>query len=332
MSMGDIKPIPDGFLARLLKEFGIQWTHLVIISGVVFSSFGLQKFLDPGVWILGTIGSFSLVYLFRYQIKSNFPKTAMWAGIALAGGLLAAWGGLYVAGQDVGHFLESNTKISTIYISIVVGVPIGALILSYRAQDEFLRIPLPPALEVAAKAVSQSDFVHESVYYDIEFIRESIDNVIMRFDVIMNVINRNKKEVLYQDYFDPAGRNKRFLHAELNRSPINQSDPDRLAERGLILSYRAKPEEHFQIRVIGESTFHSRDNELVGVYFPCDFLLIRIKKPPDGLSVHIQSLLREKVDAKRLDTGDLTFEYSNGVLPFQGTRVFWEPRTGLSNG
>jgi hypothetical protein len=325
--MGDIEPIPEGFLARLLQEFGIQWTHLVVISGVVFSSFGLHKYLDPGVWILGTIGSFSLVYLFRYRITGNFPKTVLWAGIILLFGLSAAWAALFVAGQDPAQFLESRTKVSTLYIAIVIGIPIGAMILSYRAQDEFLRSPLPSVLATAAKAISQSDFVHESVDYLINLTLQTNGEVTLRFDVTMDVLNRSKRAALYQDHFDPAGRNKRFIGAKIKGARINESDPNRLTQRGFFLEYHAQPSERFRIVVIGESTFYGRDNELVGVYFPCSFLSIRVVKPPDELIVHVESLLREKVDAERLATGDLLFQYSQGVLPFQGTRVFWAPHT-----
>jgi len=324
----DIKPIPDGFLSRLLDEFGIQWTHLVILSGVVFSSFGLQPFLDPGVWILGTTGSFALVYLFRNHISSNFPKTAIWGGIALSLGFLIPWMVLLVAGQDVARFLQDRTKVSTVYISIVAGIPLGVIILSYRAQEEFLRSPLPPAIEKAMKAISKSDFVHERVSYVIEFFRDEAA-VIMRFTVKMDLLNRSKKPALYQDHFDPAGKDKRILFAEINQTEVNINDPERLTQRGLFLSYQAEPNEKFRVTVIGESTFYARDNELVGVYFPCDFLSIRITKPPDNLDVHIQSLLPVKVDAKRLGTGDLLFEYADGVLPFQGTRIFWMSGTGL---
>ena len=77
MSIGDINPIPNGFIAKLLKEFGIEWTHVVIISGAVLSSFHLQSYISPGIWILGVVTSFALVYIFRFQITGNFVKTSV---------------------------------------------------------------------------------------------------------------------------------------------------------------------------------------------------------------------------------------------------------------
>jgi hypothetical protein len=200
------------------------------------------------------------------------------------------------------------------------------MILSYRSQDEFIRSPLPAALADAAKSLSQMDFVHEAVSYIISFFPATTGDVIMRFEVKMNVLNRSKRTAFYYDTFDPAGRNKHFVSATINGSPVNLADRDLLTQRGLRLEHEAKPGEQFTVFVIGESTFYSRDNELVGVYLPCATLSIRIQKPPDNLNVHIESLLPKKVDAQQLSTGEFLFECSKGVLPFQGARIFWEPK------
>lgn len=327
MSVGDITPIPEGFLARLLQEFGIGWTNLVIISGVVFSSFGLQEYLNPGVWILGTVASFSLVYLFRLRITGNFPKVAFWTGLAGLAGLAIPLIILHENGGHVAEFLKAWTVAATFYISVIIGIPVGTAILSYRAQEEFLRDPLPPVLEKAAReSVSQTDFVYERATYRIKFTPSAKGDVVMQFDVTMDVANRLKRPATYLGVFDPAGREKRFLYVAINGSQIDEQDPERLSQRGLLLSYEAEANEKFQVVVSGESTFHSRDSEIVGVYRPCACLSVLILKPPDNLAVHVQCLMRKKVDPKRLPTGNLLVECAEGVLPFQGVRLFWEPR------
>src|SRR5579864_773699 len=184
MDIGDIKPIPEGFLSRLLQEFGLQWTHLVILSGVIFSSFDLQKYLNSGIWILGTVASFSLVFLFRHQITGNFPKVALFAGAVLVGGLLTPWVVLSLCHFDPATVIQGWSKLATLYIAAVAGIPIGTIILSYRAQEEFLRLPLPPVLATAAKSVSQSPFIHESVSYTIQLMPgKDHRGLILRFDV-----------------------------------------------------------------------------------------------------------------------------------------------------
>lgn len=326
MNLGDIKPIPGGFLNQLLRAFGIEWTHLVILSGVAFSSFGLQGYVNPGIWILGTVMSFSIVYLFRWRITGNFPKVFVWTGLSILVGLALPAFVLFKLGQEIPAFLRASTDIATAYLSMVVGIPVGIGILSYRAQDEFLRTPLPGPLENAVKdSVLNSDFIHERADYEIEFRKGQGDEVVMHFNVVMHVENRLKQAATYRDIFDPAGRNKSFQHAEIDGSSINQQDPERLSLRGLHLSYDAAAGQKFRVAVSGASTFHGRDSELVGVYFPCAQLSLLIRKPPSTLQVHVQSLLRRKVDPKTLPNGDLTLEWREGLLPFQGVRLFWEP-------
>lgn len=327
MNVGDIKPIPSGFLGRLLQEFGIEWTHLVIISGVAFSSLGLKDYLNPSIWILGTVVSFSLVYLFRLNITGNFPKVALWTGSAMLAGVAVPLIILVTKRQDIAELLKAWTDLATGYLSIVLGIPVGIAILSYRAQDEFLRSPLPAVIEQAAKeSVSQSDFVHDRAAYQIQFKPAANGDMVMRFDVTMDVVNRLKRRAVYRDIFDPAGREKRFFYAAINGTQLNEQDPERLSQRGLVLSHEVGANEKFQVVVSGESTFYTRDSEIVGVYFPCACLSILIRKPPDGLAVHVQSLMRKRIDPKPLPTGDLLVESAEGVLPFQGVRLFWEPR------
>jgi hypothetical protein len=329
----DIEPIPEGFLSRLLNEFGLQWTHIVVLSGVVFSSFELEHYLNPGIWILGSIAAFSVVYLFRYQITGRFGKTAAWALVAVFIALAVPCGALITAHVDLLNLLATWKKAASLYLALAIGIPLGVMILSYRAQDDFRWEPLPGPLATAVKQVAQCDFIHEAVQYTVHLRRDAQGGVILRFEAVMDVINRSKRPALYRDYFDPAGRNKRFFSAEIKGKQIPEDDPDRIYQRGLALSYNAAPAEKFRVAVTGESTFHESDSELVGVYFPCCSLSLKIARPPDDLSVHVVSLLPEKVDPKRPGTGDITFEYAKGILPFQGTRIFWAPRgAGLSYG
>jgi hypothetical protein len=321
-----IETIPEGFLSRLLRAFGIQWTHLVIISGVVFSSFRLEEYLNPGVWILGTVAAFALAYLFRQHIPGNFPKVFLWCITSMLVAIAAPIALLLHAAWQLGPFLKVWTIPATAYLSLAIGVPLGLIILSYRAQEEFLRTPLPKGILRAVRDwITHSDFIHERVAYEISLIPHGSD-VVMRFHVTMDLLNRRKEAIEYRDIFDPAGDDKRFPVASINGEPVDTGDPDRLSLRGLHLSYRAKAHERFQVIVSGESTFHGRDSELVGVYFPCDSMSVLLKKPPEGLRVNIQSLVPVKIDPKTLDCGDIVFQCPEGVLPFQGARIFWELR------
>src|SRR5690242_4716834 len=69
--------IPDGFLKQVLEEFGIQWTHISILSAATVSILGLEKYVNVGVWILATIAAFCIVFVFRRQISGNFPRAVL---------------------------------------------------------------------------------------------------------------------------------------------------------------------------------------------------------------------------------------------------------------
>lgn len=319
-----LEAVPESFLDRLLKEFGMQWTHLVIISGVVFSSFRLEPYVNPGIWIIGTLASFSIAYLFRRSVSGHFARVVAYAVLTSMVAVAVPALAFGFAGHAILPLMSTFNEISTLYISIVVGIPLGLSILSYRRQEEFQRSALPKNLTAALEsAIVHSDFIHESVSYDIR-LEHSTKGVVLHFDVTMNLLNRLKARATYRDVFDPAGTDKRFLSASVDGVRVNVQDHDRLSKRGLVMSHDVNGGQRFQVRVLGASTFHSRDSELIGSYFPCERLSILLRAPPDNLQVHFQSLLPKKVEPQYLDTGDQLFQYDAGVLPFQGVRLFWE--------
>lgn len=328
--MSEFEPIPEGFLAKLLQEFGFQWTHLVIISGIVFSSFGLQKYMNSGVWILGTVLAFSLVYLFRSRISGNLLKVSLWAGLASVLAFGVPFFALLDKHQDIPLLIEAWSKLATLYASLALGIPVGVTILSYKAQEEMTLTPLPAELSSALKSVSRSSFVHERVAYLLEFSAAEGGGVAMHMNVEMHIFNRSQHHATYRDVFGSANRNNVFYYAEINQTIINVEDPERRFSRGLKLEHRARGQEHFRVVVNAKSTYHGRDAEFVGVYLPCSSLNIKIPNPTNEFSIQIESLLRDKVDARRLPNGDLIFEYENGILPHQGVRVSWN--RSASNG
>jgi hypothetical protein len=325
----DVEPIPEGFVRKLLDAYGLQWTHLVIISGVVFSSFGLEAYLNPGIWILGTVASFGLVLLFRSEIqgKLSFPRAAaIAAAIIIVGSVVFVLVGDDRPHQNLAQFTKAHSDLVTVFFAVLVALPVGTAILSYRASDELKYEPLAPHLAEAVKtSVAHSAFAHDSVSYVIQlsYPGEAADlpGVVFHYTVTMNVVNRLRAPATYRDVFDPAGTDRRFLYAAINGRNIPR-DADRLAARGLLLAYEAKALERFQVTVEASSIYHLRDNELVGTYLPCERLSITLKAPPEGLSVDVQSLLSTKVDATELETGDLVWEHE-GLLPFQGARIHW---------
>ena len=336
--MAALEPVPEGFLRRLLDEFGIEWTHLVILTGVAFSSFGLERYLNPGSWILGVAGVFALVLLFRDQISRNHVRvTAGALGVAILG--LAA--PLLIVGHfesSTGEWIQSHSVPSTLYLALALGAPLGVIILSYRGQEEFRYQPLPtPIADVVRNSVNLSPFVHESVTYRLRLELSggasritSMSRIVFHYEVHMSVLNRSKQRVAYRDIFDPAGADATFYYAAVNDERLDVEAPQRQTGLGLVVEHDADAGETFSVVVHGASTFAARDSELVGAYYPCARLSITIAAPPGDLRVDVQPMVSRPAEARRLPTGEIVFEYPFGVLPFQGTRIAWAPRASTT--
>lgn len=325
--------IPEGFLSKLLDEFGIQWTHLAIISGVVFSSFGIERYLNPGVWILATVAAFGTVYLFRDQIGKDFPRVALWCFVVVVAAVLVPIAIISVSGGTTGGTLKDNRDLGTLYLAFVVGVPLGVAIISYRKQEDEKRSDLPRSLQQAVtRGVIRADFVHERVDYEVELAYDDAvetPSVWMKYEVRMQLKNRTSRIAQYEDIFDPAGEMPEFLYVMIAGKMLDPNDPDRRTERGLVLSRDVDPGQTIEIVVRAQSRYHVRDSELIGVYLPSAEMSIASKRLPDELTSNFQSFLPRKVDPQVLSNGDQVFEWREGLLPFQGARLFWsEKRPG----
>jgi len=327
---GDIEPIPEGFLARLLGAYGLQWTHLAILSGVVFSSFALEKYLNPGVWVLGVVSAFGLVLLFEPYISPSFPLVAALSLLVVALLLGCADLILHLSHRSVPRFVEHHSPSATLYIAWSTAGPVGCAVLSYRKRPDVMLFPLPAALaESTQSAIMRASFINETVDYNFELLNavhpELGDRqVILRYELTFNVWNRSRSDQLYADLFDPAGSHKRFYYAAVNREVRDHDAPELRSELGLRLEHRAAPGERFQVVVRAESTFGVPGSELIGSYLPSNNMVIRIHQPPPGISIFTQSLASTPLDKNILPTGDVIITATKAVLPYQGIRLFWD--------
>jgi hypothetical protein len=126
---------------------------------------------------------------------------------------------------------------------------------------------------------------------------------------------------------DPAGSDIVYEYAVADGVSINTADPDHNSERGFVLIRDLQPGQEVRGTVRATSTFRTRDWEFFGSFFPSTSLSVYVKPPPSSLKVAFISFLSEKVDPKQLPNGDVTFETREGILPFQGLKLVWQPRT-----
>lgn len=332
-----VEPVPETFLRRLLDAYGLQWTHLTIFAGVIFSSFGLQRYLNPGIWILGTVASFGLVLLFRDEITWSFPRVA---AVALGIIVAAVAAPIIVLSEHhvgVSAYVTMHTLIVTLYLSFCLGIPVGSTVLAFRAKGDFDYQPLPAELqEIIRRTITRAPFVHRSVNYKLslayadehgELVASGAASPYVRFrwEVVMTVVNRAKRPERYTDLFSRYRPYDQLPYAAVNGKLVDTDDPEITTGRGFVMSYDSTPGEVFTIEVHGQTRLHTRDSELIGSYLPASLFTVRITAPPPGLRVNIHSLVPVRHDAERLANGDMVYNYPDGLLPYQGVRVVWSP-------
>lgn len=326
--------VPRGFLGRLLAAFGLEWANLVILVGVLITSFGLDPYLNSGLWAFGAVASFSAVYVVRRSIGTQFRFHFICTLVlvtALAIALIAIQ--TYVTPLDA-LFRGYRNQLSVL-VSVWVTAPLAVCIVSYRKQEEEerrrteSRFPaLPTQLdEVIRKSVTEYPFYNHGVEFLVEFADPVGDSVRVTFEVTLSPVNRSNEVQHLQDIVDPAGSDIVYEYAVADGVSINTADPDYNSERGFVLIRDLEPGQEIRWTVRATSSFRTRDWEFFGSFFPSTSLSVYVKSPPQSLKVSFISFLSKKVDPKQLPNGDITFETREGILPFQGLKLVWQPRT-----
>ncbi|WP_162901441.1 hypothetical protein [Breoghania sp. L-A4] len=320
----DLQTVPDSFMGRVLNEFGVQWTHLFIVSGVALTAFGLDTVLDPSVWIFGIIGSFVLVYVFREYISQNFPLTFFVSALIFGCLVMLVTPVGSLLPSDLGATVRTDKRWFTLYCSMAFGMPLGVCLISYNKRPESLLLALPESIIQSAKSqIFHSPFLIDKATYLIELSEDGSDGVLFSFELHFKIVNRSKKIARYQDIFDPSGEQSCFKSASIGEEVIDVLDPDYSHGRGIVISKEVDGRSTFDVKVAAETHYPRVGSELIGCYFPARELEVRVTCPPSLINVSVQSMLMEKIPVSRMHNGDLLVSYNKGILPFQGVRLHW---------
>jgi hypothetical protein len=322
--------LPEGFFARVLQEFGLQWTQVAIFSGAAFSSLRLTPYLDPAVWMLVTGAAFSLVYLFRRQVSNNFPKVTLIAAgtIAVCIGIPLAFG--LSRGVEITRTLTTYRVPATVYIAMVVITPIAFMMLSYRKQETMFVGPYPKVLQDAISVnLADLKFYRENQIYSLAVTSLSRSTLVLRTTLSYTVVNRMSTPHKYTATFiSPTGK-VQYISATIGGQDVNVKDPDYVKERGLFIDRTIPPNGRLDCTFVAEETYPTRYSELFTAYAPATSLTVRLKNPHAQIAFNFESLLPEKVDAVPED-GDVVCRSAGGVLPFQGFRLHWSRSAATS--
>ncbi len=316
-------------IKRLLDTYGLKWTHIVLLSGVLFSAFSLDAYLNPGLWILGTLAGLWLVYLFRDDVpigKWTFMLPVIGLTIAALAipVLVTAW-----RVDDFTSTAREYRQLTTLYASLVVGTAVGFLTIAqkrryYRVVDE-----LPDTIDDALTWIyEECPAFNESISYKLRFSRVGEDRLAVEMRVRVVTRNRTREPLPRTAYFCPIGENVRFEEAAIDGIPVPIGERKFSYGRGKQIPYSIGTSSATEVTVRTIAHCGTRDADLFCTYLPAERIEIEIGPLPEGIEVDIQSLLPQDVDPTIEGDGTRTLSYSGGVLPFQGARVLWWPTGG----
>lgn len=321
-----------GFLGQVLEEFGVPWTSIAIFVSLIFSGFGLDKYFSVAAWIVTTAVSFTIVFLFKRQVSGNFALVALISGVIIAmllGGAALLAGGITSGTFSVSHlnsFLSEHKTLSTVYVGLVIMLPLATMMLSYRRQETIFGGRFPKSLRDAIRSnLVDLPFYKENQRFELE-IKEIKDDVVRIMEVLeFTIINRTRSRQEYTFGLTPGGKGHNITSVLINNDQLDVTDPEFRSLLGIRVPYKFGPGSHVYVKLAAEVDYQRTDSEVVTSYIPTTSFELVITNPfPNDAHVAVESLLRDK--ATRTPNGDKFVYRSQGAtLPHQGFKVSWTP-------
>ena len=315
------------FIDAVLSEFGTEWTQLTIVFGVVISVFRLD--IEPGIWVIGTALSFLASYLIRRSISGRFVLTT---ALAVAIASLAFWA-LERFWSDISAGVSGSDRsvIWSLALSIIIALPIGISILSYRAQEHFRVVSLPrPLLAKMAEQVDHADLLFRDVCYVVKLEQppalKKMSEVRVHFHMTFTMVNRRRDTRTFSVPIDPTHkRDVKFKHLRINGEPVDTSDNEIRSGIGLKPTVKLAAGEAAEFDFAVSAIQSEIGTEFYSIYGPADSMRIELKPAPSSLDVQVSKWTMLDMETE-IDGDYRTFKFSEGVLPFQGIRLMWFPR------
>lgn len=324
--MTSVEPVPESFLAKVLNEFGLQWAHIAVFSGLIFSSFGLEKYLNAGAWMVTTIASFAIVFLFRREVSSKFPIVVP---ICVAASTLLLVAGVMVASRistGLPHFMETHRLESTVYVGLSTMLPLAVIILSYRSREDLYagRFPLEISDAIRSNLASLSFYKRNQLY---EFVVLEVDRtgVKVRLVLAYTLFNRTGAIQRMPLTLTPMREKMEFISARIDNRELDVDDPAFRSEAGLSIMWPFSPGQGHPVRLEAHIWYRHSDCDLMASYLPAtDFTLI-VTNPFRDLRIVVESLFREVIQPD-IQGDTRIYKSPGGTIPYQGFKLDWMPR------
>jgi hypothetical protein len=315
--------LPEGFLSSVMREFGTQWTQILVFSGLIFTAFDVERYLNTGAWVVMTVATFTLTFLFRRSVSPNFARVAITcAAIAIVCVGLPI---VVILQKNTAplEFMQSHKSLSSIYLASAVMAPLATSILSYRLQEDTFGGPLPRELRDAIrKGMVDVRFYKSGQLYELTVLHVESDSLRVLVALKYVLINRTNRTQNYTVGLSPLRPIREFRRVRVADADIDWTNPQYRTQAGISIPWTLAARQECPVDIQEVVDYRRSDSDLYASYLPCEDFTLVLRDIPVGVDVSVESLLGEHVQP-RIEPGIKTYVAPGATLPYQGFKVDW---------
>ncbi len=324
------QPPDEGFIPRVVSEFGLKWSQIAALSGLLFSLLGLDEWFNAGSWTLAAIIALVIIFAFRRFFRWTLPWVAAVSALALALYLAGSW--WIVGSPDVLAWLKQdklNRLIGTFVIGLGVMTAAAAVVLTYRRQEALFGGPYPASVSRAlSAAIVDQGFYREDQKYVLTFLEANKRTTRVRIELTYRLVNRTGSRQQAYLLLTPMRPDVKFLEAVAGKTKYDVNDARNKSGAGLRIQVSLKQSEKMQVRLAAEVDYWRSDSDLFATYLPCTSLELVVRNQISDLDIHVEALSPQQVHPKDESDGTRRWKISHGLIPYQGFKVDWIRQEG----
>jgi hypothetical protein len=315
----------DGFVPRIVYEFGLKWAQLAAFSGLIFTLFGLDKWLNGGAWTLASICALGSVYAFRRAIRTGFPATTLLSLTCLAIYLviIISVAMRYGPPPDV---LQRNRVPGSLLLGYGVMTAFAVIILAYRRQETLFGGKYPQAIQNAiARCIVDQACYRQNQEWHLLFRESGPGNTSVVMTLTYELVNRTTRPLEQTLYLTPMRPAVRFIEASAGDIAFDVNDPRNRSAAGLQIPVEVGPAKVVPVRLSAEVAYWPSDSDLFASYLASTDLSLVVSNALPNVDVFVEVLATTRINSVQLETGRV-WALKDGILPYQGFKVDWFQR------
>lgn len=322
----------DLAFGKALKEFGTSVPQLSIVITIIIGSLQFDAFFNAGVWTITSILCFSFLSLFKRHVSPNVMKTFLFS-IIITFCLVLPIFLLYDTGYK--DYLIQNKSFMSMYSAVILMIPLGLLISSYKKQELMHGLYFPTPIEnVIERQLTRFPFYRKNINVELEFIENDNTSIIVKTKYSYTLVNRTKEEKKWKIVFDIFDRPTKGVHFYINNSEINIKDRANFkTNRGYEIERMLGPKEEISVLCNLMVEYNIYDSELYTTYNPATDFSLSVKNSNKyidiGFDIHYENY-GTNIDIYQ-ENGIKNIDIPNGLLPYEGVYLRWKPNAIYSN-